>query len=223
MFILAIRFCSCAVEMSTQKIDTEHDNNWDGAGALPYCIHDGKVYFLFQETKGGKKEGTLVDFGGGRNSTKDSSLMYCGAREFTEETAGLFTTSSLASDIEKLDLLDHHGIEESDIVLRELENCMESVIRAHSKGYMVTTSQKMDLWYASFAIQIAHSSLAEQNRFFGNLSKRKVRVFEWVHSDTLLELLRRKQGAHRLPLHERVHMLIGLEELVIKIVDQETR
>lgn len=74
-----------------------------GAGVLPFAIHSGEVYFLFHKTFVGKKVGKLIDFGGGMRcctSVEFSSLIHskadekdmrkAAAREFSEETAGLF-------------------------------------------------------------------------------------------------------------------------------------
>jgi hypothetical protein len=46
--------------------------------------------FLFHQTFEGKKQGTLVDFGGAVEEGED--LVYSAAREWAEETLGLFLT-----------------------------------------------------------------------------------------------------------------------------------
>jgi hypothetical protein len=42
-----------------------------GAGVIPFCVVEEnqkkKILFLLHQTYQGKKKGTLIDFGGGRN------------------------------------------------------------------------------------------------------------------------------------------------------------
>jgi hypothetical protein len=197
-------------------------DNWDGAGAMPYCVHEGKVYFLLQETKGGKKEGKLVDFGGGRNKEVDSDILVCGAREFSEETAGLFTTSTLSQDVEEMASLDRHTIEQSPIVKKETERCLALFKEAQAKQYVVTTDLNHPSWYASFAIRISHSDLHLQNAFFADPAKHKVRVFQWVIADAFISLLDHKSDVNSFPLHRRIFALKNVKKLVQRINSEES-
>jgi 8-oxo-dGTP pyrophosphatase MutT (NUDIX family) len=59
-----------------------------GAGVLPFYVKENGIFFLFHETKVGKKKGTLIDFGGG--AKKDESLVQTAAREFSGGDKVLF-------------------------------------------------------------------------------------------------------------------------------------
>lgn len=194
------------------------DDRWDGAGTVPYSVEDGKVYFLLQETRGGKKEGYLVDFGGGRKQGVDYSLSFCAAREFSEETAGLFTAddpNALATELAKL---DHHAIEEHQSVKYEVIRCHELVKDAEKLAHCATSDKKRNSWYASYAIRLPHRDLTIQNQFFGDSSLRKVREFHWIESSILIKLLKRETVDGYLPLHGRVFCLTNLPELVKSII-----
>lgn len=197
----------------------ELDDNWDGAGALPFCVHEGQVLFLFQETKGGRKEGKLVDFGGGRKEEVDFSLSYCAAREFAEETAGLFTSMDPDLDAQFLAELDRHAIEGSAVVLRELPRCLELVEEAEANGWIIHTNLS-ERWYAAYAIRITYSDLSIQRNFFGDALKRKVRQFHWIPASVLFGWVDESTTTPSdfLPPHQRVTALINLKEVVQSIV-----
>lgn len=187
---------------------------------MPYCVEGDKVYFLFQETKGGKKEGYLVDFGGGRKKGEDDSLMHCAAREFTEETAGLFTTDDVKTLTTELGNTNEHDAAWDPIIKKEVEKCLELVNVANHRGYVATTDLNQR-WYASYAIQLKNCDLALHNEFFGNKAMRKVRVFQWVEGSVLLQLLKRQKVEGFLPLHPRVFALLECEPLVLRIISEE--
>jgi hypothetical protein len=196
-------------------------DNWDGAGAIPYCFHENQVLFLLQETKGGKKEGKLVDFGGGRKTGVDTDLMVCGAREFTEETAGLFTTETVEEDCTAMEFLDFNGIEACPSVKREVERCLSLVKKAKDQGLVWHSNLKKIKFYASFALEINYTDLKAQNSFFSRPSVKKVRVFQWVPSDIFLSLIKAKKGQGVqgwLPLHNRLFCLENLVPIIERIV-----
>jgi hypothetical protein len=64
-----------------------------GAGVLPYALHEGRVLFLFHKTFSGRRAGLLVDFGGGAQAAE--TAFETAAREFVEETEGLFLAPDL--------------------------------------------------------------------------------------------------------------------------------
>jgi len=64
-----------------------------GAGVIPFCVRTGKVQFLFHKTFSGRREGFLVDFGGG--GYDGETYKQTAIREFVEETDTMY----LASDI----------------------------------------------------------------------------------------------------------------------------
>lgn len=196
------------------------NDNWNGAGAVPYSVEGGKVYFLLQETKGGKKEGYLVDFGGGRKKGVDYSLSFCAAREFSEETAGLFTADDPKALATELAILDHHAIEEHQSVKNEVLKCHELVKQAEQLSHCATSDTNRSPWYGSYAIRLPHRDLTAQNVFFGDSSLRKVRVFHWIESSLFTRLLNRETIAGTLPLHERLFCLLNLPELTKSIINQ---
>ena len=61
-------------------------------GILPYTIINNKLYFLLQ--KSDFKRNLFSDFGGKREDD-DLNIMYTAAREFSEETNGLFFSNNL--------------------------------------------------------------------------------------------------------------------------------
>ena len=225
-FAFGLRFLTTA---STADVNSCHQvllrmdsDDWGGAGTIPFCVHEGRVLFLLQQTKGGKKEGTLIDFGGARDDSKDTSVRYCAAREFTEETAGLFTTASLSKDVASLNCLSQSAIESSPLIQKEVDSCMALVDEAYSRQLWAVTDRVNSEWYVSFAIRIPYSDLVLQNEFYGDESKRKVRIFYWVTASVFTSLLQRKTTFQNLPLHERVHCLNSLESLISKIVASES-
>lgn len=69
-----------------------------GAGVLPYAF-DAKsntLYFLLGRDKGGKYAGTWSDFGGGAEAKDRNDPAATAAREFAEETEGLFGDAAAA-------------------------------------------------------------------------------------------------------------------------------
>lgn len=66
-------------------------NNCKSAGIIPYTIHNGIIYFLFQQAKNPlrKKDSGWNDFGGKRISQTETTAE-AAAREFSEETSCLF-------------------------------------------------------------------------------------------------------------------------------------
>lgn len=63
-----------------------------GAGVLPYAVNpnDNKVYFLFSREAFGKDRGTWADFGGGAERKDKNNPLNIAAREFHEESIGLY-------------------------------------------------------------------------------------------------------------------------------------
>lgn len=64
-----------------------------GAGVIPFCVTDGKVYFLFHKTFSGRRAGHLVDFGGGGETGED--YRQTAMREFVEETETMYFSQNL--------------------------------------------------------------------------------------------------------------------------------
>lgn len=75
-------------------------NNCKSAGVIPYAIHDGKVYFLFQQSVNPlrKKDIGWNDFGGKKVDYNESTANTAG-REFSEETSCLFYLKENSSEL----------------------------------------------------------------------------------------------------------------------------
>ena len=65
-----------------------------GAGVIPFSVSDGNVRFLFHTTFSGRREGFLVDFGGG--GKPGETYRQTAVREFVEETETMYFEDNLA-------------------------------------------------------------------------------------------------------------------------------
>ena len=65
-----------------------------GAGIIPFSVKDHRVHFLFHKTFSGRREGFLVDFGGGCKEGED--YRQTAVREFVEETETMFFETDLS-------------------------------------------------------------------------------------------------------------------------------
>lgn len=193
-------------------------DDWGGSGVIPYALDGEEAYFLFQETKGGKKEGTLVDFGGARDFHVDHTSVDCAAREFVEETAGLLTTDAQKETIQELAALSQSEIESSVLVKKEISKVRLMVQESKLEQKVVVTSPKNGNWYESFLVRIPYSNLSLVSDFFAKSTKRKARILYWVPRAELVKMLRHGDTFRGLVLHPRVTSLIGLENLVETIV-----
>ncbi len=84
----------------------------DGAGVLPYAISpkNNKVYFLFSREHSGSDIGKWAEFGGGIEKEDKNNLQYTAAREFSEESAGLFGDKyKISKFLEKDNSVIKHG------------------------------------------------------------------------------------------------------------------
>jgi 8-oxo-dGTP pyrophosphatase MutT (NUDIX family) len=65
-----------------------------GAGVIPFGVHQGEVRFLLHKTFSGRREGYLVDFGGG--GKEGESYIQTAVREFIEETDTMYFCDDLS-------------------------------------------------------------------------------------------------------------------------------
>jgi 8-oxo-dGTP pyrophosphatase MutT (NUDIX family) len=97
-----------------------------GAGILPSCIHNGKLYFLFgKENKYEKSAPGFSDFGGG--SENNESYLDTAIREAGEELTGF-----LGNDNEIKDLLKKNGTYNIDFK----SNNTNKIYRMHIFSYL---------------------------------------------------------------------------------------
>ncbi|EGC35869.1 hypothetical protein DICPUDRAFT_78457 [Dictyostelium purpureum] len=94
------------------------------AGILPYTVHNGKIYVLL----GNERRG-FSDFGGYKDGPTESTE-FCAAREFSEETLGLFINDSkdrgCIAGVEKSTLLFNSILTNKDLynvgLITKIEN-----------------------------------------------------------------------------------------------------
>ncbi len=81
--------------------------NCKSAGIIPYAVHNGKIYFLFQRSSNPfkRKDSGWNDFGGKKINPTETTADVA-AREFSEETSCLFYIKEMIdklSDSEQID------------------------------------------------------------------------------------------------------------------------
>lgn len=93
---------------------------FSGAGVLPYTVHDGQLLFLFHMTSQGRKEGTLIDFGGAIGAETDPIVT--AAREFVEETFACATADHSVDEMKEIatSISTEVGLQESEFVQRQI-------------------------------------------------------------------------------------------------------
>eukprot|EP01118_Nematostelium_gracile_P001063 TRINITY_DN1105_c0_g1_i1.p1 TRINITY_DN1105_c0_g1~~TRINITY_DN1105_c0_g1_i1.p1 ORF type:complete len:183 (-),score=57.40 TRINITY_DN1105_c0_g1_i1:88-636(-) len=148
------------------------------AGILPFAIHDGEMYFLFHRTFVGKKMGTLIDMGGGISKEDNKDIKRTAAREFSEETAGLYFSEDPEADAE---FLHQDNMTESDMQQgRVVRECTERVFEM---------LQKQPVWvfggYKLHVLEIPYHDLKALNKAFEKAPKK--REFLWVHVNDIIQ------------------------------------
>lgn len=196
-------------------------NNCKSAGIIPYALHEGNVYFLFQQTSNPikRKDSGWNDFGGKRNGT-DESTVEVAAREFSEETSCLFYLKE-KNDIQSnsiYQLLKHndtmHYDEESVNTLRNLipisqkhyvDKITEFVIPiyASSKETYITYFVKVDYIPAEDLPQAEDIHIDYEDRY--------MRSCQWFRYDDLLDI-NEKEFHKRLQITRIQHRIMNYHE-----------
>lgn len=145
-----------------------------GAGMLPYCKRDGRVYVLLHETLEGKKQGFLMDWGGSLEATDGSDLVQCAIREFTEEMECVW----LLDDGQLLE--QHRGLNPQLLA----DHCQKM------REYFVPgrTVQLQNLWYDMFLVEVPWKPLDSMNSWFeqhAGTVHSKQRILKWVAVDEI--------------------------------------
>ena len=158
-----------------------------GAGVLPYALHEGRVLFLFHKTFSGRRAGLLVDFGGG--SQADETAFETAAREFVEETEGLF----LAPDIRQAS----RSGSEFRRQFREMQALLARTQEAHADWWCRRHVQpgKPARDWRTFFVAFSYRDVAGMNAAWAADAGRrfeKRRELLWVPADPLLDIFARQ-------------------------------
>jgi 8-oxo-dGTP pyrophosphatase MutT (NUDIX family) len=158
-----------------------------GAGVLPFALHEGQVRFLFHKTFSGRRAGLLVDFGGGAQAGE--SAFQTAAREFVEETEGLF----LAPDIRKA----CRAGSEYRRQLQDMQTLLVQTREEHADWWCrrrVPPGKPAKDWRTYF-VEVAYRDVTGMNAAWaaddgGRFKKR--RELLWVPAERLLEIFARQ-------------------------------
>jgi 8-oxo-dGTP pyrophosphatase MutT (NUDIX family) len=158
-----------------------------GAGVLPFTLHEGRVLFLFHKTFSGRRAGLLVDFGGG--SRTDETAFETAAREFVEETEGLF----LAPDIRQAS----RAGSEYRRQFREMQTLLARTQEAHADWWCRRQMQpgKPARDWRTFFVEVSYRDVAAMNAAWATDAGRrfkKRRELLWVPAKPLLEIFARQ-------------------------------
>lgn len=176
-----------------------------GAGIIPFTIKDDAVLFLLHKTFSGRREGFLVDFGGGCKEGED--YRQTAVREFVEETETMYFEADLSRA-----LRSGPRVKEQVGLFNEL---FEQTQSAHPEwrcrrapGNKIPPKD-----WQSFFVQVPHRDLSPINREWelaepGRFSKR--RELFWVDAATLLKIY--EQSPER--LWKRVRQLEDATEVI---------
>lgn len=185
-----------------------------GAGVIPFCAKDGRVFFLFHKTFSGRRAGLLIDFGGGAKTGE--GYRETAMREFIEETETMF----LSEDIENAALTESR----MEAQLMQLERIFDKTLSDHPDWWSprgATPSGKFKDW-RTFFVEFDYRDPAAMNLEWRNDGGRrfsKRRELVWVASDELIEICRNARGK----LWRRVRELTDMEKIVESIVSEKTK
>ena len=179
-----------------------------GAGVIPFCMHEGTVWFLFQKTFTGRKTGHLVDFGGG--GEPGESHRQTAIREFIEETETMyFSGNTRAAGLTQAAV-------EAQIPL--LESLFEKTLRSHPDWWCQrgAGSKGKPRDWVTFFIEFEYRDVAAMNRAWEldagtRFSKR--RELLWFAADTLCAIYEHEPER----LWKRVRQLINAKETIQSI------
>ncbi len=183
-----------------------------GAGVIPYCIHDDRLLFLFHRTFSGRRNGFLVDFGGGLK--EGESYRQTAIRELIEETETMLFSDELAEA--------GRTPERIRAQIPMVEACFERTLSRLPDSYCRRAPGKKipPKDWISYFIEIPYRDIAplnqawalDEQRQTGRFSKR--RELFWIPADELLYLYRQTPEK----LWKRVRQLQGAETLIRRIL-----
>jgi 8-oxo-dGTP pyrophosphatase MutT (NUDIX family) len=180
-----------------------------GAGLIPFSVMSDQVFFLFQKTFSGRKQGYLIDFGGGINPDEDAKT--AAAREFVEETETLF----FADDIDSTCRTPSRISEQTRLVLNMLDQTLDSHPDWWSKRRKKPEKQSKDWW--TYFVEVAYRDIQPLNVAWENDTSRrfkKRRELHWIPGNQLLQFYRQEPER----LWKRVRELETGPEIVEAII-----
>ncbi len=145
------------------------------AGILPYCVHNGKSYFLIGKAK---HNDFWSDFGGFRDKA-DRSIEYAAAREFAEETRYVFGQ-----------LINDYSLEGSiNYILPRIKS--DQCLKSFSKSKKDNTRTNV---YKMYFVEVDYisSTVLEQAKKVPHYEKEK---YCWISAEDFLAFI--KQDAHK--------------------------
>ena len=179
-----------------------------GAGVIPFCMHEGKVWFLFQKTFTGRKTGHLVDFGGG--GEPGESHRQTAIREFIEETETMYFSGNIRAAGRTQETVA------AQIPL--LESLFEKTLRSHPDWWCQRgeSSKGKSRDWITFFIEFEYRDVTAMNREWeldagARFSKR--RELLWLSADTLCAIYAHEPER----LWKRVRQLINARETIASI------
>lgn len=186
----------------------------NGAGVLPFAVDErGAVHFLFHRTFRGKKQGSLIDWGGAVDATDwMRGPMWTAAREFSEEMEGLFYSDDPIGEP------NPRGNIGADTT-RTYE-ALQACHNAHPRWSVSHSFFHAHYNYRLFFLQVDHRDVGRMNARFaaecrpgarGGFHKRRELV--WIDAHTLMDHLRSTDGR----LFVRLHTLPGLARRITLI------
>jgi len=179
-----------------------------GAGVIPYCKNGTETWFLFHTTFSGRREGFLVDFGGGGQAGE--SYRQTAVREFIEETETQYFSEhpetarrDAASVAAQIPLVE--ALFDSTLTSRPQSWCRRE------PGNKIPPKD-----WVSYFIEVPHRDLEPMNRAWaqddGSRFKKRRELF-WVPAAELLDIYENAP----LRLWKRVRQLQGAPELIRSI------
>ena len=181
-----------------------------GAGVIPFCVVEGRVYFLFHTTFSGRRAGHLVDFGGG--GLAGEGYRQTAMREFVEETETMYFSRHL-----KKAVITEQRVQSQ---IQVLEKLFDDTLREHPGWWCkrkASGSGRPKDWRTYF-VEIGYRDPDEMNKEWRNDGGRrfvKRRELVWVGSEALIEIYQKEP--HR--LWRRVRQLKKAKKTIRAIVN----
>jgi 8-oxo-dGTP pyrophosphatase MutT (NUDIX family) len=185
-----------------------HDIIRQGAGIIPFTRDGGRLRFLLHTTFKGRRKGLLVDFGGGSHA--DESAAATAAREFIEETEGMYFG----------DKRGYRQMKRGEFARQQrlMLDRIGSSLEQHPgwRCERLTRPGKEPRIWQTFFVEIDYRPVEDINRAWADDERqrfRKRRELIWLPAPQLLDCYR----AHPERLWTRLREYQGVEEIVADI------
>lgn len=177
-----------------------------GAGVIPFSIKHGLTCFLFHKTFSGRREGLLVDFGGGGNTGE--SHAQTASREFIEETEAMFFANNCHADSRPVFLSQYQ------MMLKLIEETQHDHPNWFCRRNKKIGDRPRD--WKTFFVEVDYRDLADMNMAWaedasGRFKKR--RELLWLSAVQLLDIIDNKPEA----LWKRIREYEGIRDVVLAI------